>query len=142
VLTRHRRMLFNPRYGVVGLFAYPYFFFLEMLGPVIELGGYLSFVITLVLGRVNALYAGVFFLIAFVLGAALSLAAVGLEELSFRRYPKAGDLARLMLLAFIEPFGYRQLNSLWRMRGLVSALRRKTGWGEMTRKGFGAVPAK
>jgi cellulose synthase/poly-beta-1,6-N-acetylglucosamine synthase-like glycosyltransferase len=142
VLTRHRSMLFNPRYGVVGLFAYPYFFFLEMLGPVIELGGYVSFIITLMLGRVNALYAGVFFLIAFVLGAALSLAAVGLEELSFRRYPKAGDLARLMLLAFIEPFGYRQLNSLWRMRGLVAALRRKTGWGEMTRKGFGTAPAK
>ena len=39
VLIRHRKMLLNPRYGRIGLLAFPNYFFLEMLGPIIELGG-------------------------------------------------------------------------------------------------------
>jgi len=33
---RHWRMLFNPRYGVIGIVALPYFLFFEMLGPFVE----------------------------------------------------------------------------------------------------------
>ena len=35
-LWRHREMLMNPRFGVVGLFAFPYFAVFEMLGPAVE----------------------------------------------------------------------------------------------------------
>ena len=42
-LTRHRKMMFNRRYGPTGLLAFPVFFFLEGLGPVIELSGYVGF---------------------------------------------------------------------------------------------------
>lgn len=66
----------------------------------------------------------------------LSIAAVGLEELTFRRYPKFTDLLQLFGLAVIENFGYRQLTTYWRIRGFISALRGKTGWGQMERKGF------
>jgi len=34
-------MLFNPRYGKVGLLSMPFFAFGEMLAPVVELLGYL-----------------------------------------------------------------------------------------------------
>ncbi len=136
VMLRHRRMLFRPRYGVVGLLAYPYFFFLETLGPAIEVGGYLAFIIALSLGQVSTAYATAFLLTALLLGAALSVAAVCLEELTFRRYPRVRDLAQLMLLAAVEPFGYRQLSSMWRVRGLIRGLRGVQGWGEMTRRGF------
>lgn len=33
ILTFHKRMLFNPRYGRVGLVAMPYFMIFEMIGP-------------------------------------------------------------------------------------------------------------
>ena len=33
------------------MIAFPYFFFLEMIGPVIELLGYLSLTITILAGR-------------------------------------------------------------------------------------------
>src|SRR5580765_5366333 len=39
VLWRHRRMMFNPRYGTLGLVGFPYFFFVELLGPVVEAFG-------------------------------------------------------------------------------------------------------
>jgi cellulose synthase/poly-beta-1,6-N-acetylglucosamine synthase-like glycosyltransferase len=135
-LMRHRRMLFNPRYGRIGSLAYPYFLFLETLGLLVEIVGYGAFVLTLALGLVSYVHAAAFLMAAFVFGMVLSIAAVGLEELGFRRYPRVSDLLRLFVVASVENFGYRQLISLWRLHGLISALRGVQGWGEMTRKGF------
>ena len=33
VLLRHKRMLFNPRYGSAGLLSMPYYFVVEFLWP-------------------------------------------------------------------------------------------------------------
>jgi cellulose synthase/poly-beta-1,6-N-acetylglucosamine synthase-like glycosyltransferase len=135
-LMRHRVMLFNPLYGRAGMLAFPYFFFLEMLGPVIELAGYASFIATVLAGRASLDFAVAFLSVAIVLGGVLSLAAVAMEELTFRRYPRRSDLFRLFALALTENFGYRQLNAWWRLKGTISALRGVEGWGTMTRKGF------
>jgi hypothetical protein len=40
VIARNGRMIGNPRYGAVGLFALPYLAFFEGLGPLFEVGGY------------------------------------------------------------------------------------------------------
>jgi len=140
-LLRHRRMLLNPRYGRIGLLAYPYFVFLEMLSPVVEVLGYVGFFIALALGRVSTLYATAFLSVAIGLGIGLSFTAVALEELGFRRYPKRADLYRLIWLAIAENFGYRQLTALWRLRGIVTVFKRSKGWGKMERRGFGTRPA-
>ena len=140
VLVRHRRMLFNPRYGRIGMIAFPYFFLFEMLGPVVELGGYAALVVAIATRRFDAAYALAFLAVSVVLGLTLSLAAVGLEELAFRRYARLRDVLLLFVIAFVENFGYRQLTSWWRLKGLWSALRRETGWGQMERRGF-ASPA-
>ena len=135
-LTRHRRLLLNPRYGAVGMLAFPYFFFLEMLGPVIEVAGYIAFAATLLLGLGSLPYVVAFLALAVVFGMALSVGAIGLEELTFRRYHRTADLVALFWLAIAENVGYRQLNSWWRIKGMVAALRGKEEWGELTRKGF------
>jgi hypothetical protein len=129
-------MLFNPRYGRLAWLAFPYFFFLEMFGPVIEFLGYGAFAYSLAMGWASAVYASAFICVAFFLGVALSVAAVGLEELTFRRYPGFGSLLRLFYLAVLENFGYRQLCTYWRFRGILAKLFRVKGWGRMERKGF------
>ncbi|MBT8337405.1 MAG: glycosyltransferase family 2 protein, partial [Gemmatimonadetes bacterium] len=101
-LWRHRDMLLNPRYGRVGLVAFPYFFFLEMLGPIIEGVGYIAFGTTVLAGRATMAYVAAFLAVAVVLGVALSIASVVLEELSFRRYSRWRDLTHLFWLAVIE----------------------------------------
>jgi hypothetical protein len=106
---------------------------------VLELLGYILFVIALVLGAISGPFALAFFLVAFALGAALSLTAVVLEELSFRRYERTGDLLQLLGLPLVEAFGYRQLNAWWRIKGLWSYFRSKEGWGVMERSGFGTA---
>jgi cellulose synthase/poly-beta-1,6-N-acetylglucosamine synthase-like glycosyltransferase len=135
-LVRHKAMLFNPRYGRIGMVAYPFFFFLEMLGPPIELAGYLSFLASILAGRISSVFVAAFFLVAIVLGSVLSIAAVALEELSFHRYPRTQDLVHLIWLGVLENFGYRQLTAWWRLGGTLSALRRKRGWGKQERRGF------
>ncbi len=135
-LTIHRNMIFDSTYGRIGLVAMPHFFILEMLGPIIEGVGYTAFVLTILMGWANPAYIFGFFMVAIGLGVVLSVAAVGLEEITFRRYPRFLDLLRLFGLAVVENLGYRQLVTFWRVRGMVSFLRGKKAWGTMERKGF------
>jgi cellulose synthase/poly-beta-1,6-N-acetylglucosamine synthase-like glycosyltransferase len=136
VLGYHSRMLFNPRYGVVGLLAMPYFLIFEAVGPIIELTGYVVTGVAIGLGLLDWRFAELFFLAAIVYGSLLSVASVALEELSFRRYPRAGDLVRLTAYGMLENLGYRQLATLWRIVGVIDYFRGRKGWGTMTRKGF------
>ena len=135
-MIRHRGVFGKLRYGRIGMAAFPYFFILEMLGPLLEFLGYLSFFLALALGRASGSYILAFFMAAFVFGVVLSIAAVALEELSFRRYPRFSDLFKLFGLAVLENFGYRQLTSYWRIRGFFSGIFGRGGWGKMERKGF------
>ena len=141
-LMRHRKMLMNRRYGRIGLVAFPYFFFLELFGPLIEIFGYGVFLISIYLGLLSGAFVFAFLMASLAYGVVLSIASVALEELSFRRYPKMTDLLQLFGLAIVENFGYRQINSYWRLKGLISGIRKKKGWGKMVRKGFAAEAAK
>ena len=136
VFGYHGRMLFNPRYGVVGLLAMPYYLVFEAMGPVIELTGYVLTALAIPFGLLDWRFAELFFLAAVVYGSLLSVASVALEELSFRRYPKVTDLLRLAAYGVLENFGYRQLATWWRIVGVVDYFRGKRGWGTMKRKGF------
>jgi cellulose synthase/poly-beta-1,6-N-acetylglucosamine synthase-like glycosyltransferase len=136
VLGFHSRMLFNPRYGVIGLLAMPYYFVFEAIGPIIEVTGYVLTVVALAFGLLDWRFAELFFLAAIVYGALLSVAAIALEELSFRRYPKATDLLRLAAYGVLENFGYRQIATCWRIVGVIDYFRGRKGWGTMKRKGF------
>jgi cellulose synthase/poly-beta-1,6-N-acetylglucosamine synthase-like glycosyltransferase len=139
VIGFHARMLFNPRYGVVGLLAMPFYLVFEALGPLVELTGYAVTALAVASGVLDWRFAELFFLAAVVYGTLLSVAAVVLEELSFRRYPKVTDLLRLVLYGVLENFGYRQLTTWWRLVGTVDYFRGRQGWGTMTRKGFAAT---
>lgn len=136
-LGAHRGMMLNPAYGAVGLFAMPYFFLFEMIGPAIELLGYVMTVLGLTFGLIAPHIAVLFFLISVVFGILLSLGAVLLEELTVRRYTRVSDVAKLTVAAIVENLGYRQLLTLWRVKGLIDAFRGKKGWGVMERRGFG-----
>ena len=141
-LLIHRKMLFNPRFGLLGFVAYPFFFFGEMLAPLIELLGYLVFALSIFLGAFDASYARLYFAAALGYGLITSLWAILLEELSFRKYAARKDLLRLIWFAMIEPFGYRQLTVLYRAEAFWSFFRRKKLWGVMTREiRAGTAPA-
>jgi cellulose synthase/poly-beta-1,6-N-acetylglucosamine synthase-like glycosyltransferase len=135
-ITHHWGMLFNPRYGTVGLIGMPFYLFFEMIGPLIEITGYAVLILAWIFGILNWKYAILFFVLAVLFGVILSLFSLLLEEFTVKRYGRGKDIARLFLLAVIENFGYRQLTSWWRLTAFFGLRRKRRAWGEMKRKAF------
>jgi cellulose synthase/poly-beta-1,6-N-acetylglucosamine synthase-like glycosyltransferase len=142
VLWRHKRMILNPRYGTAGMLGMANAVIFDLLGPVIELLGIITMIFLIAFGLVSQKIAIAFILLAFAVGISLSLAAIGLEELTFRRYPRTRQVLVLMAHTFIESIGYHQMMMWFSVQGVWEALRKRTGWGEMTRKGFNTTPAR
>ena len=139
-IERHRGIVLNPRYGAMGMVVAPYFAFVELLAPVVELIGLLALVTGLVLGVVDVEFAILFLIVAYGLGLLLTTLTIALEEWTYGGYGGLRD--RLVLLSFgaLESLGYRQLTAVWRLRGLVRHWRGHAEWGAMEREGF--RPAK
>ena len=135
-LRAHSKICLNPRFGVLGLLGYPYYLLFETFGPIIELLGYLFTLGGLAFGVTAPIVVFLFFIVSVLFGMLLSVGAVILEELTARRYPDWRDVLRLFRAAIIENFGYRQLLTIWRTKGVIDALRGKQGWGAMERRGF------
>ena len=135
-LWRHRRLIGNPRYGVFGVFAMPYFLIFELLGPIVELSAYALIPVSAATGLLAPGYLLAFVTVSILMGALLSVSALALEEFSFRRHPSHREVGRLLLYAMLDTFGPRQVNAVFRAMGLVDLLRRDRGWGAQRRRGF------
>jgi cellulose synthase/poly-beta-1,6-N-acetylglucosamine synthase-like glycosyltransferase len=141
-LWRHRSMIGNPRYGRIGLLTLPYYVVFELLAPVVEVVGLMAMALGLAVGAINVPFALLFTAVAFGYAFLLTIASAALEEFSFHRYRRWGDLWLTAAAALVENLGYRQLTALWRLQGLWAAMRRGTvEWGVMTRVGFAAPPS-
>ncbi|MBN2168200.1 MAG: glycosyltransferase family 2 protein [Actinobacteria bacterium] len=136
-LGSNLRMLMNPRYGPIGLFAMPYFFFFEMVGPAVELLGYIAVVLAIIFGLINYQFFILFIAVAFLYSIAISLFAVYLEGVAFQRYARIGSLLRLAFFAILENLGYRQINSWWRSKAYFTYFTRRRKWGEIDHEGYG-----
>ena len=136
VLWRHRRVFLNARYGAMGLVVFPHLVLVELIAPLVELAGLAATAVGLVFHLVDVRFAILFFLAAYGYGTLLTLFALLLEEMSFRRYTTLRDRLLLIFWALAENAGYRQRTVVWRVRGLVNFLRGEKGWGSMERRGF------
>ena len=135
VLWRHRRMIGNPRYGLLGTVALPYTLVFEGIGPLIEIAGYIITTVAAIFGFLNWQHYRVLILASVLFGVAATLVAVFLSDLATGRYMRGRDLALLVVVAIVENCGYRQLNSWWSCVGTVRMLTR-SGWGDIKRRVF------
>ncbi len=135
-LVRFRRMFLNPRYGIAGMFAMPFYAVFEMAGPFIEVLGYGLFASHVIMGRVNYPFAVTFFFVAVFYGTFISLLAILLEELSEHRYPRPRDILTLTAAGVAENLFYRQYLAVVRVLGFLEYLRGKNEWGSMEKRGF------
>lgn len=133
---KHKDMMFSRRYGRVGTVGFGNVLLVDVVGPVVEVLGYLLIPAFWALGLLSFDYLLALLGVTFGFGVAVSVAALALEEAELRRFPRARDLLVLLGAAVVENFGYRQLSNLWRIRGLWQYLRGSESWGTMTRRGF------
>ncbi len=127
-VMKHNYLLFNFRYGALGLLSIPFHTFVEALGSVVEFLGYILIPFSFLLGMTPLSVFLLFIFLSMVYGALLSIGGVLLEEITYRRYPRMLDLLRLLFYASLDNFGYRQLLVLYRVQAFVQYLRGKQKW--------------
>lgn len=135
-LVAHWRMVGNPRYGRIGIAAMPLMVLEDVIGPPAELIGYLVVPICFALGILEPATALAFLSLTFLFGTGISIATLALEERQLRRTPSAADLARIALAAVLENFGYRQINLIYRWRGVWRFIRKDSAWAAVPRTGY------
>ncbi|WP_431479291.1 glycosyltransferase family 2 protein [Massilia eburnea] len=134
-LTTNWGLMFSRHGGVAGWMAFPFFMLFEWLGPFVELFGYIFMAVAWWQGWVSWESFLIFLFLAIGLGILLSAFGLLLEEISFHLYPRPSHLLILAAVVVLENFGYRQINSWWRLVGLYKWARREEAkWGVMTRK--------
>lgn len=135
-LRYNNEMLFNPRYGRLGLFAMPFYLFFELIGPVIELLGYVLLTGFLITGVLSYHWLGLYLLLAVGLGSLITIGSILLEEMSFHRYGRLRDLLGLLAAGLLYNFGFRQLCAVWRTSATIEYAWGKRRWGRIRRVGY------
>ena len=141
-LWKHRRMIASPAYGAAGLVGLTSFFLFDVIGPIVELAGYVLIPLCWAVGMLSYKFFLSYLMLTFMFGVFISVASLFLEEATLKQTEKASDLCILTLSAVVENFGYRQLNNFWRLEGIWQFITKKQGWGTMTRAGFQKSGAK
>lgn len=135
-LVAYKKMLFNPKYGAVGMVTLPYYWFFELFGPIVEFLGYIFIPLAYLFGLLEFQSFIIYFIVAFLLGTTLSLGSLLLEQFSFRKFTSFRDIMRLVLFAMLENLGYRQLTILYRIEGILKFRKGRHAWGSIKRKQF------
>ena len=134
-LNRHKEMIGRPKYGVVGLASMPYFFLVELLGPVIEMIGYIVMALAIYLGILSSSVIFIF-LLTCLMGILFSYSAILFEEISYKRYGSLKDILMLFAVSILEQFYYRQLTVWWRVKAFFNYNKGSKKWGTIERKNF------
>jgi biofilm PGA synthesis N-glycosyltransferase PgaC len=135
-LKIHRKLFFNPRYGLMGMISYPFWFFFEYLSPFIEFSGLIFFAFLMVIGKVNWEFFLSLSLTVYCFAVFMSMFALFAEEISFFKYTHKRDVLKMIGVALLEPFWFHPRVVWWSLKGNLDLIKGKKSWGEMTRQGF------
>jgi cellulose synthase/poly-beta-1,6-N-acetylglucosamine synthase-like glycosyltransferase len=129
-------VFFNPRYGLMGMLSYPYWFFFEYMAPYIEITGILYFLALLIWGSINWPYFIALLASVYTFAVLISIIALIAEEFSYHKYSRRSDTAKLLLVALLEPLLYHPFVLFSVLKGYLDLLFGKKSWGQMKRQGF------
>ena len=136
ILSKYRRMLFNPKYRVLGMFAMPWLLAYEYAAPFLAIFGFAISVLGVATGWV-ALDAVLLLGIPGIgLATIVGIFANTVQVMWLRLYVSLGQVLLLFLTSLIEPLVYRPLTFIWQIRGIWRGRRGiESQWGVMQRKG-------
>ncbi len=151
-LAYHRSALFDPKYGVLGLFAMPYYLFFEWFSPIAKLLALAFVVLMFFIDMLHGMWL-MMLILSITFGAALlmGLATVVIEFWSQRRSPvnrqalryrTLTDWLRLLFFSVIGDFSYAYLRVVWQLKGIWNFFRGQKSWNKFSRKGIENVLVK
>lgn len=131
-LFQNGSLFFHPKHGCMGMMAVPYFWLVEVLSPLMSLLAYIAVAFALFSGwldlNIVLLYfgAGIFFNLL------ITLFGLHLDQ-NYVSGKSSGSVFRSLRETFLMNFGYKQLNSYWRLLALIKSMTKSPGWGEKPR---------
>jgi len=139
-LIHSKEMFGRSRYGSVGKFGFPYFFFVEGLGPSVEFLGYASLIPLYFMGLLNWQFVFLFFLVAILWAMWINIGSILLDNILYKRYKNIKDIMKLCAFGFFEMFGYRQMIAATRFVATLGY--RNSTWGHPRRQKIAVVSLK
>ncbi|WP_372776237.1 glycosyltransferase [Mangrovibacterium sp.] len=136
-LFSHWSIFLNPKYGIMGMVAHPYWVLFEWLAPIVELFGIIYFAAISLLGFPNWSY---FFLtLSFVYFFSISFTcyAILYDHIAFYRYRSWKMVFKQLGAALVEPFLFHPLIVYAAIKGNFDYfVMRNRSWGNMPRVGL------
>lgn len=114
-IVPYYKMLFNPKYKILGLFIYPFYLFGEILGVLVEFSAYFLLFTSWYLGILNTQMAILFFVICWGFTIFLTMATALMNFITYNKYRRIRDIGWIFFFSIIEIFGFRQFNVICRM---------------------------
>lgn len=113
-IARNRGMLFNPAYGLTGLFGMPFFLIFEGLAALVELSAWILMVACLLINIATWHEILIMIYLAYIAGVFVSLTAVLITESGRFRATSWSDFWRLLLAILLDNLGFHQFHLLIR----------------------------
>lgn len=133
-LYTHKYILLNIKYGLVGVFSFLYFTVFEMLSCIVDVFGLGVIILSYFLGFLNIDFLFTFLLIYIGYSIVISIAAIILENYSFKNTLNFKSIFIYIIFSVLESFGYRQVCGWFRLSGFFGYRKRKYQWSKITRK--------
>lgn len=118
-ILRYKRMFFNPYYGIIGLFSYPFYFLAEVFGVIVEFTAYLSIIVSWYYGFFDAYFAILFFILCYGFVAFITMATAFINYTTYSKYKRFSNLLWVFVVVTIECFGFRQYVAICRVTASV-----------------------
>ena len=144
-LKIHRALAFEPKYGTIGLIAYPYYFLFELLSPVIKIFTLIFIVFAAFAGTINLAWV-MLLIVSITLTTAIIMSSltVVIENWSQKHFAANRDALRyknfanwlwLLFVGIISDFSYAFFRLYSQFVGIIKFLQKKSEWNKFERKG-------
>jgi cellulose synthase/poly-beta-1,6-N-acetylglucosamine synthase-like glycosyltransferase len=132
-LFQNTSLFLHPGHGVLGIFAIPYFWIVEALSPIVELIAYIVVPYSIYQGWVPWELVLLYFGIGVLFNLQITLLGVYFDN-RYVSKNKSWLCIRSATETVLLHFGYKQLNSYWRLVALMKSTTNVVSWGDKPRE--------
>ena len=137
IFSMYYKLLFNPKYRILGLIVFANSFIFELLAPIIEFLGIICYILLISTGLINWGNAVVLLIFVYSCSVLFTILAILWDQLVCRQYSSWKEVFMLCFAAFFEPFVYHPMVLIFALWGYTNQFfRSKHKWGSMERQGF------
>lgn len=145
----HSSMIMEPRYKAAGLVGLPYYFFFEMLAPIVKVFAIIFVIVAVNAGMIDLLWISLLLISVILLTAIITTSITAVIEYwsnyqsrtnrDALRYKTFYDWVKLIFAGIMGEFSYSFYKLAAQLKGFVYFFANKSDWKKFERKGIKKV---